>query len=156
MTDEPLDMEAAGFAEPDGPHPIAGLGRPAADDGFSAAGLTPAVVVTRCGLTEALKGTRQHQHLTLDARGQLADEIMAHLPAVPAAPLPFGETGPTHPCGCGPDEPCAEHADVSEPDTVAVSREDLEDIVAYAGGVGQKTRQQRELVARLAAAAGVS
>ena len=77
------DMEAAGFAEPDD-HPIAGLGPPAADEGFSAAGLTPAVVVTRCGLTEALKGTRQHQHLTLDARGQLADEIMAHLP--PASP----------------------------------------------------------------------
>ena len=25
MPDEPLDMEAAGFPEPDGPHPIAGL-----------------------------------------------------------------------------------------------------------------------------------
>ena len=33
---------------------------------------------------------------------------------VTASP-PFGETGPTKDCGCGPDEPCEEHADRSAP-----------------------------------------
>ena len=30
---------------------------------------------------------------------------------VTVTPPPFGETGPTKPCGCGPDEPCRKHAE---------------------------------------------
>ena len=73
---------------------------------------------TRLALINAIRGQHVMVSLTgppadLEVAAWLADLILAQLPEA-ASPLPFGATGATKDCGCGPDEPCDEHADRSE------------------------------------------
>jgi hypothetical protein len=89
--------------------------------GFPSEDTTP-VEVTRwtcdhAELVAALHRTRQCRWMNDPALATMAREILGRLPETPAASLPFGENGPTKPCGCGPDEPCEEHADTGEPDS---------------------------------------
>jgi hypothetical protein len=78
MPDEPLDMEAAGFAEPDGPHPIAGLN---VDAGRW--------TCTWDQMIGALRGTRLCRYQNDPALATMAREILARLPE--AGPDQSGE-----------------------------------------------------------------
>ena len=69
MPDEPLDMETAGFAEPDGPHPIAGLN---VDAGRW--------TCTWDQMIDALRGTRLCRYQNDAALATTAREILAQLP----------------------------------------------------------------------------
>jgi hypothetical protein len=78
MPDEPLDMEAAGFAEPDGPHPIAGLN---VDAGRW--------TCTWDQMIDALPETRQCRWMNDPALATMAREVLAQLPE--AGPDQSGE-----------------------------------------------------------------
>jgi hypothetical protein len=79
MPDEPLDMEAAGFAEPDD-HPIAGL---------SGADEVTRRTCTHAELAAALHRTRQCRWMNEPALATMAREILAQLPE--AGPDQSGE-----------------------------------------------------------------
>jgi hypothetical protein len=48
-------------------------------------------------------------------RGASPVRAWEHADLFEPVPLPFGETGPVKDCGCGPDEPCVEHAEKASP-----------------------------------------
>ena len=78
MPDEPVGTEAAGFAEPDGPHPIAGLN---VDAGRW--------TCTQDQMIDALHRTRQCRWMNDPALAAMASEILAQLPE--AGPDQSGE-----------------------------------------------------------------
>ena len=78
MPDEPVGTEAAGFAEPDGPHPIAGLN---VDAGRW--------TCTQDQMIDALHRTRQCRWMNDPALAAMAREILAQLPE--AGPDQSGE-----------------------------------------------------------------
>jgi hypothetical protein len=78
MPDEPVGTEAAGFAEPDGPHPIAGLN---VDAGRW--------TCTQDQMIDALHRTRQCRWMNDPALTAMAREILAQLPE--AGPDQSGE-----------------------------------------------------------------
>ena len=75
MPDEPLDMETAGFAEPDGPHPIAGLN---VDAGRW--------TCTQDQMIDALRKTKLCRYQNDPALATTAREILAQLPEVSRDP----------------------------------------------------------------------
>ena len=75
MPDEPLDMETAGFAEPDGPHPIGGL---SVDAGRW--------TCTQDQMIDALRKTKLCRYQNDPALATTAREILAQLPEVSRDP----------------------------------------------------------------------
>lgn len=71
MPDQPLDMQAEGFTEPDDAHPISGL---SVDAGVTR------WTCTRPELEAALRKTPQGQHLVPARLTALADAVLARLP----------------------------------------------------------------------------